>query len=88
MLLKPDLSPAFCIHAVVSATPSPSEYQQGSAAETKLFDLGVVDDESSQIFVEALKGRIFPWHIDNSDILGTPGTTVQAAADSVQNNAM
>jgi hypothetical protein len=87
MLVKPDLSPDFCIHAVVSATSSPSKYRTGTASTTTLFDLDVVNATMSAHFVQALKSRIFPWLIDDSLILSAPSNTVQEAAASVEKNA-
>ena len=87
MPAKPDLTPDFCVSAVVSATPYPSRYEEGSAAETTLFDLGVVDDVMAAHFVHGIKNAIKPWSIDNSDVASAADTTVQAAAGSVQDNA-
>jgi len=86
---KPDLTPDFCLLVVVNSTPKPSRWnpQTGSPSTTTLFDLGVVDPSTSQVFVQAVKGRIFPWHIDDTSVTSAPGTTLQAAAVSVQNNA-
>jgi hypothetical protein len=87
MLEKPDLSPDFCIHAVVNSTPSPEKYQKGTAAITTLFDLDVVDDTMSAHFVQSLKRRIFPWLIEDQLVASSPDTTVQDAAASVESNA-
>jgi hypothetical protein len=76
-----------CIKAVVSSTPYPSRYQSGTAAETLLFDLGVVDDISAAHFIQGIKNAILPSQIDNSDIDSAAGTTVQACGMSVQKNA-
>lgn len=88
MLEKPQLTPEFCLHVVVNSTPSPSRFKPpNTPASTTLFDLGVVDDFSASIFVQGVKTRIFPWHIDNADVASSRSTTLQDAADSVQNNA-
>jgi uncharacterized membrane protein YfbV (UPF0208 family) len=81
------LSPSFCEHVVVNATPFPSRFKPGTAAQTTLFDLGVVDDIMAAHFVHSIKNAIAPLSIDNNDILSSADTTVQAAADSVQQNA-
>jgi len=89
MLEKPPLTPEFCLHVVVNSTPFPSRFKPPNtpASSTTLFDLGVVDDFSASIFVQGVKTRIFPWHIDNADIASSRETTLQNAADSVQSNA-
>jgi hypothetical protein len=87
MLVKPDLSLDFCTHAVVSSTPYPSYYTEGTASTTTLFDLGVVDGVQEGHFITNIKSRIFPWLIDNADITCSPDTTVQVSAASVMNNA-
>jgi hypothetical protein len=85
---KPVLTPDFCLHVVVNSTPKPSRWNaQSNASTTTLFDLGVVDSSASQVFAQAVKSRIFPWHIDDSDVASSASTTVQAAANSVMNNA-
>jgi hypothetical protein len=86
---KPALSPDFCLHVVVNSTPKPSQWKPlADTPSTKtLFDLGVVDALTSSVFVAGVKARIFPWHIDDSNVTSAPGTTLQAAANSVQNNA-
>jgi hypothetical protein len=78
---------AACIKAVVSSTPYPSRYQSGAAAETLLFDLGVVDDISTAHFIQGIKNAIRPSQIDNSNIDSAGDTTVQACGISVQKNA-
>lgn len=89
MITKPDLTPSFCLHVVVNASPFPSRFQPGSSDPSvmTLFDLGIVDSASSAVFVQAVKARIFPWHLNDSDLSSTPDATLQAAADSVQANA-
>jgi hypothetical protein len=85
---KPPLTADFCLHVVVNSTPKPSRFNPvlGASGQT-LFDLGVVDATSSQVFVQAVKARIFPWHIDDTSVASTPPTTLQAAAVAVMNNA-
>ena len=88
MIPKPPLTPSFCLHAVINSTPSPGSFLPGSdPSVVTLFDLGIVDPATSAVFVEAVKARIFPWHLNNSDLTSTPDTTLQAAANSVQTNA-
>jgi len=81
------LTPSFCEHVVVSSTPFPGRFTPGTGAETTLFSLGVVDDVMQAHFVHAVKSAILPLSINNDDVLSSPDTTVQAAADSVQQNA-
>jgi hypothetical protein len=87
MRVKPDLSLDFCTHAVVSSTPYPSYYAEGTAATTTLFDLGIVDGVQQAHFVNNIKSRIFPWLIDNADVASSPDITVQISAASVMNHA-
>jgi len=87
MLNKPDLSPDFCVHAVVSSTPFPNRYKPGTPDTTTLFELGVVDDVEQAHFVKGVKSRIFPWLIDDALVASSPDTTVQTSAASVMNNA-
>jgi hypothetical protein len=87
MLAKPNLSPDFCVHVVVSATPFPSRYKPGTPDTTKLFDLGVVDDVQRAHFINGVKSGIFPWLIDDSLVASSRDTTVQASAASVMTNA-
>ena len=89
VIVKPLLTPDFCLHVVISATPSPGRYKPPSStpSNTKLFDLGVVDATTSAVFVQGVKSRIFPWHLNDSDMASAPSTTVQEAADAVQKNA-
>jgi hypothetical protein len=86
---KPLLTPEFCLHVVINSTPKPSRWnpQTDSPSTKTLFDLGVVDSSASAVFTQQIKPRIFPWHIDDSDVTSSPSTTLQAAANSVQNNA-
>jgi hypothetical protein len=86
---KPPLTPTFCLQAIINCTPKPSRWNPATdTPSTKtLFELGVVDPNTSQVFVQAVKGRIFPWHIDDTDVTSAPATTLQVAANSVQNNA-
>ncbi|HEY2497527.1 MAG TPA: hypothetical protein VGK24_10685 [Candidatus Angelobacter sp.] len=81
------LTSSFCEHVVVNATPFPSRFEPGTAAQTTLFTLGVVDNVMAAHFVHSIKNAIAPLSIDNEDILSSADTTVQAAADSVQQNA-
>lgn len=84
----PPLTPAFCLHTAINASPFPSRYQQGDDPTVKtLFDLGVAASTDSAFYAQAVKSRIFPWHIDSSAVASTPGTTLQAAADSIQTGA-
>lgn len=87
MLVKPDLSPDFCVHAVVSATPKPSKYKEGSSATTTLGELGVVDDVQAAHFINRLKSIIYPWQIDDHNIASSASNTVDDAASSVENYA-
>jgi len=86
---KPDLTPAFCLQVIINSTPKPSRWnpQSDTPSIKTLFDLGVVDSTASEVFVQAVKSRIFPWHIDDTDVTSSSGTTLQVAASSVQNNA-
>ena len=89
MLEKPLLTPDFCLNVVVKSTPKPNRWnpQTGTASTTTLFELGVVDANTSLVFVQAVKERISPWNLDDGHVSSTPQTTLQAAAVSVQNNA-
>lgn len=89
MIEKPPLTPEFCLHVVVNSTPFPSRFNPPNtpASTTTLFDLGVVDSFSASIFIHGVKSRIFPWHIDDTRVASSRDTTLQKAADSVQNNA-
>ena len=89
LIKKPELTPSFCLHVVVSATPSPGRFQPAISDPSvmTLFDLGIVDAMSSAVFVQGVKARIFPWHLNDSDLLSAPGTTLQLSANSVQANA-
>lgn len=89
MANKPPLTPEFCLQVVISCTPKPSRWNPATdTPSTKtLFDLGVVDPLTAQVFVQAVKSRIFAWHIDDNDVSSAPATTLQVAANSVQNNA-
>ncbi len=86
---KPPLTPAFCLQVVINSTPKPSRWNPATDTPSlkTLFELGVVDSDTSQVYVQAVKSRIFPWHIDNTDVTSAPNTTLQVAANSVQNNA-
>jgi hypothetical protein len=85
---KPPLTPEFCLQVIVNSTPFPSRFKPPkTASTTTLFDLGVVDKDLASIFVEGVKSRIFPWHIDSTDVASSRDTSLQEAADSVQNNA-
>ncbi|MGA9671944.1 MAG: hypothetical protein WBQ94_22220 [Terracidiphilus sp.] len=86
---KPDLTPEFCLKAVINSTPKPNRWdpQKDTPSAKTLFDLGVVSASESGVFVEAVKGRISPWKIHDNDVASAPATTLQAAANSVQNNA-
>ena len=88
MKSKPPLTPEFCLQVVVNSTPFPSRFKPPkTASTTTLFDLGVVDQDLASIFVEGVKARIFPWHIDSTDVASSRETSLQKAATSVQNNA-
>jgi hypothetical protein len=89
MVALSDLTPAFCLHVVVNSTPKPSHWNPPTdTPSTKtLFDLGVIDSLTSAIFTAGVKSRIAPLHIDDTDVSSSPGTTLQAAANSVQSNA-
>ena len=75
------------MNVVVSSTPFPNRYKQGTAAETTLFALGIVDDIMSAHFVHSVQNAIRPWSIDQADIASSADTTIQVAAGSVQDNA-
>jgi hypothetical protein len=84
MITKPALTAEFCLHVAINATPFPSRFRpDDDPSQIQLFDVGVVDSTSSAFFAEAVKNRIFPWHIDSSSIGSSPDTTIQAAADSI-----
>lgn len=89
MVDKPPLTPDFCLHVIINSTPKPSSWnpKTDSPSTKTLFDLGVVDSNTSAVFVQQVKPRIFAWHIDDSDVASSPSTTLQGAANSVQNNA-
>jgi len=83
----PALTEDFCIHAVVASTPKPQRYKEGTAGNTTLFSLGVVDAIDSGHFLDRLKRQIKPWKIEDEDVPSSPDTTVEACADAVLNNA-
>jgi hypothetical protein len=86
--VKPDLTPDFCLHTVVNATPFPSRFKAtDDPSVVVLFDLGIIDDLTSAIYVQGVKSRIAPWHIDSTNVLSARDTTVQDAADSIQTSA-
>jgi hypothetical protein len=88
VILKPALTPDFCLHVVINSTPSPSRFRSTDDPSTvALFDLGVVNAITSAIFVQGVKSRIFPWHIDDSMIASSRETKLQAAAASIQAGA-
>jgi hypothetical protein len=89
MLTKPALTPEFCLHAVVKSTPFPSRFQppKSKPSTMTLFDLGVVDSQASGVFVEGVKAKIRPWNIDDANVASSSDTTLQDAADSVEQNA-
>jgi hypothetical protein len=85
---KPELTPDFCLHAVINATPYPSRFSDtDDPSDVELFDLGIIDDLTSAIFVQGVKSRISPWHIDSPNVLSARDTTVQDSADSIQTGA-
>lgn len=88
MIAKPALTPSFCLHVVINSTPKPGNFHSDSdPSVVTLFDLGVIDAMTSAFFTQAVKSRIFPWHLNDSDLPNTPDTTLQTAADAVQTNA-
>lgn len=89
MLDKPILTPQFCLHVVVNSTPSPSRFKEGTddPSVMTLFDLGVTGKTASAVFVQAVKNRIFPWHIDDVNIQSSRDTTLQTSAASIQQGA-
>lgn len=88
MITRPDLTPVFCLHVVVNATPFPGRFKPDSDPTVmKLFDLGIVDPFSSAIFTQGVKSRIFPLHLNDSDLPSSPDTTLQTAANAVQAHA-
>jgi hypothetical protein len=85
---KPDLTPEFCLHTVINSTPFPSRFSRDDdPSAVVLFDLGIIDDLTSAIYVQGVKSRISPWHIDSDNVLSARDTTVQDAADSIQTGA-
>jgi hypothetical protein len=89
MTNKPDLTPDFCLHVVVNSTPSPSRFRFGTddPSVVTLFDMGITDSTKAGGFVQAVKSRIFPWHIDDVKVAGSRDTTLQTAAASIPKGA-
>jgi hypothetical protein len=89
VITKPALTPEFCLHVVVNSTPFPSRFKppKSKPSTMTLFDLGIVDSQSSAVFVQGVKAKIFPWHIDDANVASSGDTTLQDAADSVEQNA-
>lgn len=82
------LSPELLQRTVVAATPDPARFQSDSdPAGVTLFDLGVVGATESAVFVRAVKKRLRPWRIRDSDVASSPGSTIQQSADSLAQNA-
>ncbi len=83
------LTADFCLETVIKSTPHPDRFSKtDDPTVKKLFDLGVVDNLSSMIFVQSIKQRIAPSRIDASKVLCSRSNTVQEAADSVQTGAL
>lgn len=85
MLVKPALTPSFCLHVVVNSTPSPGSFHFGvdDPSTVTLFDLGITDPNKSAVFVQNVKSRIFPWHINDSSVKSGRDSTLQGSADSI-----
>lgn len=90
MVTLSDLTPGFCLEVVINSTPKPNRWNpKTDTPSTKtLFELGVIDAETTTFFTDGVKSRVAPLHLEDSDISSSPGTTLQAAADSVQSNAL
>jgi hypothetical protein len=83
------LTAEFCLAVVIESTPHPERFSKtDDPTLKKLFDLGVVDALSSELFVQNVKGRIVPWRIGDSILLCSRSNTVQEAADSLQSGAL
>ena len=81
----PPLTAEYCLHIAINASPYPSRFKDDDDPSVKtLFDLGVSTPTDGAMYAQAVKSRIFPWHIDSSAVASAPGTTMQAAADSIQ----
>lgn len=89
MIVKPSLTPDFCLHVVVNSTPAPSRFKDGTddPSVVTLFDLNVTGKVASAVFVQAVKSRIFPWHIDDVNIQSSRDTILQVSAVSIQKGA-
>lgn len=90
-MTSPPFSPTaeLCLEVVIESTPHPDRFSKtDDPTSKKLFDLGVVDALSSALFVQNVKSRIGPWHIDDSALVSSRGNTVQEAADSLQTGAL
>ncbi len=82
------LSPQHSQDIVVDSTPDPAAFKPDSdPSVVTLFDLGVVGGTESAIFIRAVKNRLRPWKIKDSDIASSPASTVQQSADSLAQNA-
>ena len=57
-----------CIQAVVHATPKPSRYEANTADTTTLFNLCIVDEDTHEILLEAVKHYMKPYHINEGKI--------------------
>lgn len=72
---------------VVKSTPDPRRFTNSSdPAVVTLFDLGVVGSRESALFCAAVKQKLNPWQIADSDIASSPASTVQKSADSLAEN--
>jgi len=85
--VKQPLTPQVLQDIVVKSTPDPRRFTSASdPAVVTLFDLGVVGSRESALFVVAVKQKLNPWQIADSDIAASPATTVQKSADSLADN--
>ena len=90
---KPDRAPlttAVCYRLVIQSTPRPQDFPaNGDPSKIRLFNLGVVDATTSALFAQAVAASMpAGWSLATSQVASAPNTTVQAAAISIQNNAV
>src|SRR5579864_481870 len=60
LVVKRDLSPDFCVHAIVGATPSAAGIKRGHRATIKLIELRVVDDTQRALLHNPAKSTDLP----------------------------
>jgi hypothetical protein len=84
------LTTAVCYQLVIQSTPRPKDFPaNGDPSKVKLFNLGVVDATTGALFAQAVSdGMPTGWSISTSRLASAPNTSVQAAAISIQNNAV